>query len=205
MTWWKHRIVHQNIQYTYFDDLMDDIHKHFVDVDLINKLRDRLDALQQGNGSVQSYISKFKELQVQLGADALTDDQAIHKFKKGLNPQLRVFTNMATASYGPRMHDFDAICKAAVTAEQALTGSMGVKQPHHGFKNNNNNNYNNNNNRGVQKMDLGAFFQQPKQPYQPNRGQNSRGKAPAAYSQKRDITCHYCGKPGHFKKDCYSF
>ena len=62
LTWWKHRIIHQNIQYTYFDDLMDDIHKHFVDVDLINKLRDRLDALQQGNGSVQSYISKFKEL-----------------------------------------------------------------------------------------------------------------------------------------------
>ncbi len=88
---------------------------------------------------------------------------------------------MATASYGPRMHDFDAICKAAVTAEQALTGSMGVKQPHHGYRNNNNNNYSNNNNRGVQKMDLGSFFGQNNRPNQPNRGQTSRGrgKAPA--------------------------
>ena len=53
---------------------------------------------------------------------------------------------MATAHIGDDI-TFDQVCKAAVTAEQALTGSMGIKQSNSGYKNNNQSD----------KMDLGLF------------------------------------------------
>ncbi len=52
LTWWKHKVLHQGVHYVDFSDMTDDIHGQFVDVDLINKLRDKLDNLTQGNGSV---------------------------------------------------------------------------------------------------------------------------------------------------------
>ena len=52
LTWWKHKVIHQGTFYLTFDEMLEDIYKHFVDVDLVNKLRDRLDNITQGNGSV---------------------------------------------------------------------------------------------------------------------------------------------------------
>ena len=96
---------------------------------------------------------------------------------------------------------FDSVCAAAASAEQALTGSMGINQkntPHHNYKNINN---------GGDKMDLGLFRQTQQRPTRPNKGQNTRGKgkAPVSDAWKKDATCHFCGKKGHIKKDCYSF
>ncbi len=88
-----------------------DIYNHFVDVDLVNKLRDRLDNLVQGKGSVQNYITRFKELQIQLGLDALTEQQAIYKFKKGLQPNIRVVVHLSTHN------TFDELCQTAAQAE----------------------------------------------------------------------------------------
>ena len=50
-----------------------------------------------------------------------------------------------------------------------------------------------------------------KQPYRGKPWDKSKGKFHAkqqgmmhsdAYD-KRNVTCHYCGKPGHFSKDCF--
>jgi hypothetical protein len=86
----------------------------------VNKLRDRLDALVQGKSAVQTYITRFKELQIELGTHALSDEQALYKFVKGLNTQVRVFTNMS------RPRDFNDACIAAAAVEQSLHGSMGA-------------------------------------------------------------------------------
>ena len=45
LTWWKHKVLHQGVTYSDFTEMLDDIYNHFVDVDLVNKLRDRLDSL----------------------------------------------------------------------------------------------------------------------------------------------------------------
>ncbi len=111
LTWWKHKKLHQQAHYETFDDMTRDIYNHFVDVDLVNKLRDCLDNLVQGKGSVQNYITRFKELQIQLGLDALTEQQAIYKFKKGLQPNIRVVVHLSTHN------TFDELCQTAAQAE----------------------------------------------------------------------------------------
>ncbi len=64
LTWWKHKVLHQGVVYDDFATMTNDIYNHFVDIDLVNKLRDRLDNLNQGKGTVQAYITRFKELQI---------------------------------------------------------------------------------------------------------------------------------------------
>ena len=69
---------------------------------------------------MQKYITRFKELQIELGPYALDDQQALFRFKKGLSPQLRVFTQIASPD------NFAAACKVATRNESALTGSLGA-------------------------------------------------------------------------------
>jgi hypothetical protein len=63
-------------------------------------------------------------------------------------------------------------------------------------------------------MDLGMFTQSHpsrSNQHRPNNNTNrhtNKGKSPASgggSAWKKDATCHYCGKRGHIKTDCYSF
>lgn len=47
LTWWRHKLQNEHVQYTSFEQLKHDIYQQFVDIDLVNKLRDQLDNLVQ--------------------------------------------------------------------------------------------------------------------------------------------------------------
>lgn len=98
---------------------------------------------------VQKYITKFKELQIELGPYALDDETALYKFLKGLNTQIRVFTTMS------RPATFKAACEAAVANESSLNGTLGTRGA--------------SNNQQSDKMDLGVFSAQPRQNNQRNK------------------------------------
>ena len=40
LTWWRHKVTNENPYYHDFNAFLEDIHEHFVDTDLINRLRD---------------------------------------------------------------------------------------------------------------------------------------------------------------------
>jgi hypothetical protein len=40
LTWWRHKITNENPHYNLFAEFLNDIHEHFVDTDLVNRLRD---------------------------------------------------------------------------------------------------------------------------------------------------------------------
>ena len=40
LAWWRHKITNENPVYHTFEQFLDEIHDHFVDTDLINRLRD---------------------------------------------------------------------------------------------------------------------------------------------------------------------
>lgn len=120
---------------------------------------------------------------------------------KGLTTNIRVVTNLHHPS------NFDEACQAAIIAERSLTGTLGLHT-----KNNNNNSYNPNSDA----MDLGMFTQssQNNNNQRPNRNNNrnnnrNKGKQPVNSrgndAWKKDATCHFCGKRGHIKPDCFSY
>jgi hypothetical protein len=61
----------------------------FLDVDYINKLRNKLDKLRQTK-SVASYITAFRDVVVQLGTDKPDDDVLLHKFQTGLQRDVQL-------------------------------------------------------------------------------------------------------------------
>lgn len=58
-------------------------------------------------------------------------------------------------------------------------------------------------------MELGALFANANHRKQPrntkSRKQDSKGKGAASDTWKKDATCHFCGKKGHIKPDCFSY
>ena len=47
LTWWHYQLQTQGNHYATIQHFTNDIYKHFVDADLVNKLRDQMDVLVQ--------------------------------------------------------------------------------------------------------------------------------------------------------------
>ena len=81
LTWWrsfssgKSRVFDQLT----LDELVDELEEQFRDIDRDLKLRDKLLKLHQ-TGSVQQFVTQFKQLQLELGQQAFGDELALHVF-----------------------------------------------------------------------------------------------------------------------------
>jgi hypothetical protein len=87
LTWWRSYsrdslAVFERID---LESLLDELQSHFSDIDRDMKLRDRLFSLRQ-TGTVQSYVTSFKQLQLELGDARVDDNVALHLVINGLKP-----------------------------------------------------------------------------------------------------------------------
>ena len=185
LTWWRSfsKDSVSVFEQLTVDELFDALKSQFSDIDLEMKLRDKVLTLKQ-TGDVSAYVSAFKSLQLRLGTNRLPDDVALHVFLVGL----RSFTRSQVMLQRPENLE-DAIVLAE-RAEQSLYWQRGG-------------------------MDRGRSFYKRSPVNQDRRTvsqySNSRYKGPAPMvlgnvaesSSKSQVTCHHCGKPGHFKRDCW--
>ncbi len=90
LTWWRSFSkdsvsVFNSLE---LDELLDQLHQQFSDIDEEMKLRDHLLTLKQ-TGSVSEFVTLFKNLQLRLGPNRLDDVIALHIFTVGLKPFTR--------------------------------------------------------------------------------------------------------------------
>lgn len=85
LTWWRAQCQDSTsiFEQLTLDVLLNELKTQFSDIDEEMKLRDKILTLKQVT-SVQQYVSEFKQLQLRLGSERLTDGMALHVFVVGL-------------------------------------------------------------------------------------------------------------------------
>ncbi len=90
LTWWRSFSAHRPDVFSQLtlDVLIDALEEQFQDIDRDLKLRDKLLKLHQ-TGTVQQFVTQFKQLQLELGKEAFGNELALHCFTQGLKPLTR--------------------------------------------------------------------------------------------------------------------
>ncbi len=88
LLWWRGKSTILTSSGISFSDFLDELDAEFCDPDHDLRVRRRLHSLKQ-TGSVNAYIAAFRNLQMELGRNALTDGEAWFTFCEGLKPAVR--------------------------------------------------------------------------------------------------------------------
>ena len=179
------------------------LESEFTDIDRDRKLLSKFDRLAQIK-DVYTYVSAFRQVCLELG-DLVTDDQKLFRFIQGLKPEVQQHVLLQT--------DVTTLSEAILLAERVQQAQdfqkYGTlrKQPNRAPRDN------------TVPMELGntnaqsrSFNNKGKQQMH-KRGNNAKGNKVNYMHNKQNnrpstsrtpFTCHYCGKPNHYARDCYS-
>lgn len=153
----------------------------FKPIDSYEAARNKLAELKQ-TGSVKSYVDEFRKLQMIIGTEMMTEEEAKHRFKWGLKPNVKIEV---------QARDFDDLPSMMIFASrldfrqwEATKRSEQPRPPrpayHHQYN-------------GPTPMDIGAMMVRPHRPTLPH------GTPPRPMVQ-----CHKCHRFGHMMRNCPS-
>ena len=130
--------------------------------------------LKQGAMTVMDNVARFTELARYADDYVATDMAKIRRFENGLNLSIR------GRIVSLCLQDMDSMVGIAVTIEREIEDARGIRDT---------------STSGKRKGDHPSFSLGKRQ-------RTSVSRAPQIQGQPRPMTCFYCHRPGHMKRDC---